>query len=119
MTNLSNIIKFAEDELSNDFEKEGETHYYISEWKDEIFGYIFSEQEFNDFISDTDSKLTLERRILKKLTLVRVGLYIDTSDEFLVLDYAFGKDFDKGFRDSILAVKINSDYKLDCIVMEG
>ena len=97
----------------------GEAQYYINEWNEDIFGQIFTQEEFEEFIQDTDKENTIEERLLSKLRLVRFGVYAESEDSFVTMDYAFGYDIDKGFRDNMLIVKLNQDYKVCELVTEG
>ena len=116
---LEELNKIGIEGFMRDFSEEGETKYYIEEWNGDIFGQIFSEEEFEDFIKDTDREKNIEERLLSKLRLVRLGIYAESDDYFVTMDYAFGYDIDKGFRDDMLVVKLNQEYEVCDISNEG
>lgn len=119
LNDLEKLNKVGLESISHDFEEEGESKSYIEEWNEDIFEQIFSEEEFEEFLKDTDSKKSIEERLLSRLRLVRLGIYAESEDSFVTMDYAFGYDMDKGFRDNMLIVKLNQDYKVSEIVIEG
>ena len=119
LNDLQEINKIGIESLMRDFEEAGEAEYYIREWKDDIFGQLFTSEEFEAFIQDTDKEKSVEERLLSKLRLVRLGVYAESADSFVTLDYAFGYDIDKGFRDDMLIVKLNQDYEVCEITTEG
>ena len=105
--------------FTNDYNAGGESKYYVGEWGNDIFGQIFTEEELQEYLAPTDSSMPIEERLLSLLRLVRIGIYSGSDDSFIVLDYAFGYEIDKGFRDSMLIVKMNERYEVVNIVMEG
>ena len=102
-----------------DYESGGETSDYIQNWQDDIFGQIFSAEEFASFIVGTNEDMPLGKWLLSLLRLVRIGIYAGGAESFIVMDYAFGDDYDKGFRDDMLVVKMNEKYEVEAIVGEG
>ena len=119
LNDLEKLNKIGIECFMCDFEKEGEAKSYIKEWNDYIFGQLFTENEFQEFIRDTDNDKSIEERLLSKLKLVRFGVYADSEDSFVIMDYAFGYEIDKGFRDDMLVVKLNQDYEVCDISNEG
>ena len=119
LNDLKKLKEIGIESLMRDYEEAGETQYYIKEWNEDIFGQIFTEEEFEEFIKDTDKEKSIEERLLSKLILVRFGVYAESKDSFVTMDYAFGYDIDKGFRDNMLIVKLDQDYVACEIVMEG
>ena len=103
----------------SDYHNGGETSSYIQNWRDDIFGQIFSAEEFASFIAKTDENAPLGERLLSLLRLVRIGIYTGGEESFIVMDYAFGDDYDKGFRDDMLVIKMNEKYEVEVIVSEG
>ena len=116
---LEELNNIGIESIIRDFEEEGEANYYIKEWNGDIFEQIFSKEEFEEFIKDTDSEQNIEERLLSKLRLVRFGVYAESDDSYVTMDYAFGYDIDRGFRDNMLIVKLNEDYEVCEIVTEG
>jgi hypothetical protein len=119
LNNLKKIKKIGETAYLQDFENEGEAKEYVEEWNNDIFEQIFTEEEFSEFMQHTDKEKPIEEQVLSLLQLVRVGIYAESDDSFVTLDYAFGYDFDTGFRDNMLVVKLNQDYEVTEITMEG
>jgi len=119
LSSLKELNKIGIESFMRDFEESGETKSYIEEWNGDIFEQIFSDVEFEEFIKDTDSEKSIEERLLSKLRLVRLGIYAESEDEFVTMDYAFGYDIDRGFRDNMLIVKLNQDYEICEITSEG
>ena len=119
LNDIEKLNKIGVESFICDFEEGGETKYYIKEWNEEIFGQIFAEDEFDEFIQNTDKEKSVEERLLSKLRLVRFGVYADSKDSFVTMDYAFGYEVDKGFRDDMLVVKLNQDYEVCDISNEG
>jgi len=119
LNDLEKLNKIGIESLMQDFEEAGEAQSYIAFWNGDIFGQIFSQEEFEEFIQDTDREKSVEERLLSKLRLVRFGVYAESEDSFVTMDYAFGYDIDKGFRDNMLIVKLNQNYEVCEIVMEG
>lgn len=119
LSDLEKLNKIGFESISHNFEEEGESKSYIEEWNEDIFGQILSEEEFEEFLKDTDSEKRIEERLLSKLRLVRLGIYAESEDDFVTMDFAFGYDIDKGFRDHMLIVKLNQDSEISEIVTEG
>lgn len=119
LNDLEMLNKIGIESFSRDFEEGGETESYIEEWNGDIFGQIFTEDEFEEFIKGTDKEKSIEERLLSKLKLVRFGVYAESEDSFVTMDYAFGYDMDKGFRDDMLVVKLNRNYEVCDISNEG
>ena len=119
LNSLEELNKIGIESFMRDFAEKGETQYYIEEWNGDIFAQIFSEEELEDFIKDTDCEKNIEERLLSKLRLVGLGIYAESDDAFVVMDYAFGYEIDKGFRDDMLVVKLNQEYEVCDISNEG
>lgn len=119
LNDLEKISQLGSDFLAQDFEAEGETKRYINEWDQDIFDQIFTDEELEVFIQNTDNSKSKQERFLSLLRLVRVGVYAEGDDDFLVLDYAFGRDYDKGFRDDMLVLYMDKDYKVCEVSTEG
>ena len=119
LNDLEKLNKIGIESFMQDFEEAGEAQSYITFWNEDVFGQIFSQEEFEEFIQDTDREKSVEERLLSKLRLVRFGVYAESEDSFVTMDYAFGYDIDKGFRDNMLIVKLNQNYEVCEIVMEG
>jgi hypothetical protein len=105
--------------IAADFRTGGEAAYYIREWAEEIFPQLFSDEELREYLSGTDENAPLAERLLAKLRLVRFGVYVGAEDGFVTMDYAFGYELERGFRDDMLIVKLNERYEVTEIVTEG
>ena len=80
---------------------------------------ILHKKEFQVFMSDTNSKLNIDDRLLSKLRIVRFGIYAESETNFITLDYAFGYEMEDGFRDNLLVVKLDKKFKIIDISTEG
>lgn len=119
LNQLKSLIQYGKNGIVDDYNKKGEAEYYIREWKDYIFEQIFSEEEYAEFISDTDPNLKIENRLLHKIRPVQFSIYAESEHDLVTIDYAFGYDIDKGFRDDMLVVKLNKTLKIENISTEG
>lgn len=116
---LNLVIKIGAKIIFTNFFNDGVAKKYIEEWNEDIFEQIFSQKEFDAFVFNTDKNKSIEERLLSLIRLVRVGIYTESDNSFIILDYAFGYDIDKGFRDDMLVIKLNIDYKFLEITTEG
>jgi hypothetical protein len=119
LNSLKELNKIGIESFERDFEEAGETKSYIEEWNNDILQQVFSEEEFEEFIKNTDSEKSIEERLLSKLRLVQLSIYAESEDSFVTMDYAFGYEMDRGFRDDMLVVKLNQDYEVCEITNEG
>ena len=113
------IVELGFDGIIENFKQKGEAKYYVTEWRDDIFVQIFNKKEFQVFMSDTNSKLNIDDRLLSKLKIVRFGIYAESETSFINLDYAFGYEMEDGFRDNLLVVKLDKKFKIIDISTEG
>ncbi len=116
--NFNEILEISQRLILEDYDNKGEVEYYISEWNEYIFPQLLTNEEFKDFISDTNPEEAIEKRLLSKLKIVRIAIYAYTESDFITLDYAFGKD-NEGFQDDMLVVCLNSKFDLMSISNEG
>ena len=119
LSDLEQIYQIGQSSIQEDFEEGDVVKDYIEEWKEDIFLQIFEEKEFEAFIGETDSAKSMEERLLSLIRLVRVGVYAKSENEFLVLDFAFGYDSEQGFRDDMIVLWLNENYKVVDIGVEG
>lgn len=107
---LAKVKDFTEGEVVKD---------YIEEWNEDIFLQVFEEEEFQDFIKDTDPSHSIEMRLLSLLRLVRIGIYLNDQDHLLILDFAFGHGDEEGFRQHMFVLWLNEDYEVMDMGIEG
>ena len=119
LNDLKKINETGTSACLQDFEAGGEAKEYVEEWNRDIFEQIFTEEEFSEFMRHTDKEKPIEEQILSLLRLVRVGIYAESDEHFVTLDYAFGYELEKGFRDNMLVVKLNQEYEVTEITMDG
>lgn len=119
LANFQKLIQVGIEGIYTDYTNKGEAENYIAEWRDDIFVQIFDEEEFLKFMSETDSSLSTEERLLSKLRIVRFGVYVESKIDFITLDYAFGYKQEDGFRDDMLVVKFDQNLKILDISTEG
>lgn len=119
LNKLLEIHKIGIEAIQKDF-KEGEVvKEYIEEWNEDIFLQMFDEDEFQKFIEDTDKEERIEKRLLSLIRIVRIGIYVESENSFITMDFAFGYDSKIGFRDDMLVVTINPEFKVTDICTEG
>ncbi|MFK7937233.1 MAG: DUF2004 domain-containing protein [Saprospiraceae bacterium] len=119
---LTEIHQIAEAAYLQDFEQGKEAKEYIEEWRDDLLWDDFNEEEYTDFIKDTDPNLSLARRLLSLIRVVRIGFYPDSPDTFVTVDFAFGYDDEeeqKGWREHMIVVKLNSEFEVTEVCTEG
>ena len=131
LADIQKLNKIATDAYVFDYHNGGEdydsgtdTSRYMLEWYDGgLLNEIFSKEEFEAFIAHTDKTLPVKERLLSLLRLVSISIHMppnkDHGYDFIVMDYAFGYDLDKGFQDDVLAVYLNEQYEVTRIVEEG
>ncbi len=104
MTNKTYILNDYNDE-------DGDTvKFYLEHHLEEV-----GKDELSNLINFEDATIEPEKQLLKKLKLVRVGLYPESKDDFAVFDYSIGE------RITNYLVVINTDEKgqLDYMTMES
>lgn len=119
LNNLTKIHKIGKVAIQEDFEKGETVKEYIQEWKEDIFLQIFTSEEFEEFISDTDKEKSIAKRLLSKIRIVRIGIYAESKNSFVTMDFAFGYDDDKGFREDMIVVTLNPNLEVTDICTEG
>lgn len=73
------------------------------------------EDELNEIIDPNNKKISKEQQMLKKLHLVRMGLYPDSEDQFAIFDYTIGSDI----TDHLVVLFTDESGNLDYITMES
>ena len=72
-------------------------------------------EKLKDLVDFNNEKVDPEIQLMKKLHLVRVGLYPDDEDEFAVFDYSIGKEL----TDYLVVINIDENGKLEEMTMES
>jgi len=119
LTDIQKINEIATTAYISDYHNGSNASDYIQEWHEDIFKQIFSDDEFHAFLAQSDESVPVKERLLSLLRLVGIGIYAGADENFIVMDYAFGYDIEKGFRDDMLVVKINERYDVTEITNEG
>jgi len=103
-----NNLKYIE---SNYIDKEGGTiKFYLEHHLEEL-----GDEELSTLI-DLNSKSTdHEKQLLKKLHLIRVGLYPDSENKFATFDYSIGKEL----TDQLLVIVTDKNGNIDHITIES
>ena len=98
--------------IRNDFEdKNGDTvAFYIENHLEEL-----SSDELNELIGYNTKTAEQPVLLLKKLHLVRVGLYPDNEGQFAVFDYSIGKEL----TDDLVVISTDKNGNLDHITIES
>ncbi len=119
LNNLPHIHKIGKNAFQKDFESGETIKEYIQEWKEDIFLQIFTEEEFEQFISDTDKEKSIEEKLLSTIRIVRIGIYTESENNFITIDFAFGYDDDQGFRQNMIVITLNPNLEVTDICIEG
>lgn len=119
LTRLIEIYKIGEKAIQADFIEGEVVKKYIEDWNNDIFLQIFNETEFRDFIANSDQDKNVEERLLSLLRIVRIGIYSESEKSYVTMDFAFGYESDKGFRDNMLVVTLNPNLEVTDICTEG
>jgi len=72
-------------------------------------------EELNELINPADKKNSKEKQLLKKLHLVRVGLYPDSEDSFAVFDYSINPELTQ----YLVVLVIDETGNLNYLTMES
>lgn len=83
---------------------------YIEHHLDEL-----GETELNELIDPSNKKISQEDQVVKKLHLVRMGLYPDSDDQFAIFDYSIGPEITQ----YLVVLFIDEFGDLDYITMES
>ncbi len=73
------------------------------------------EDELSELIDPTKKKISKQEQMLKKLTLVRMGLYPDSDDQFAIFDYSIGQEITQ----YLVILFVDEFGNLDYITMES
>ncbi len=119
LNKLSQIHLIGKKAIRKDFEEGEVVNEYIEEWNDDIFLQIFDEEGFRKFIENTNSAESIEERLFSLLRIVRVGIYAESEKSFVIMDFAFGYEDRKGFRDDMVVVTLNPKLEVTDICTEG
>jgi len=116
---LNEIAQIGQKAIQANFEEGEVVKEYIEEWNEDIFFQIFEKDEFQKFIEHTNKENDIEERLLSLIRIVRIGFYAESESSFVTIDFAFGYDQEKGFRDYMLVITLNPDLKVTDICAEG
>jgi hypothetical protein len=73
------------------------------------------EDELEDLVEPGSKPATYEKQLLKKLHLVRVGIYPEGEDQFAIFDYSLGSDI----TDQLVVINTDENGNLVYITMES
>lgn len=112
---LENIEKFnrlAKSYILEDYHnEEGDTvKFYLEHHLEEV-----EQEELSTLINFDDVTVEPEQQLLKKLELVRIGLYPDNEEGFAILDYSIGKEI----TNYLVVINTDQNGQLDYIAMES
>ncbi|MFL9483513.1 DUF2004 domain-containing protein [Chitinophagaceae bacterium LWZ2-11] len=74
-----------------------------------------SKDDLSQLVDFDDKSIDPERQLLKKLQLVRVGLYPDNDEDFAIFDYSIGQDL----TNYLVVVFTNVNGEMDYMTMES
>ena len=83
---------------------------YIEHHLDEL-----GDDELNELIDASNKKLSRQEQLLKKLQLVRMGLYPDSEEQFAIFDYSIGEEITQ----YLVVLFVDEFGNLDYITMES
>lgn len=112
---LENIEKFnrlAKSYILEDYHnEEGDTvKFYLEHHLEEV-----EQEELSTLINFDDVTVEPEKQLLKKLELVRIGLYPDNEEGFAILDYSIGKEI----TNYLVVINTDQNGQLDYMAMES
>jgi hypothetical protein len=119
LNDLSKIHTIGKNFIQTDFEEGEIVRGYIKEWNEDIFKQIFDEDGFEKFIENTDKKESIEQQLLALIRIVRIGIYAESEESFIVMDFGFGYEHEMGFRDDMIVITLNPDYEITQIDTAG
>ena len=97
--------------LSDYNNEDGDTvKFYLQHHLEEI-----GEEELAGLINFEDKTRNIEQQLLKKLNLVRVGLYPDNEENFAVFDYSIGEEI----TNYLVVISTDWNGQLDYMAMES
>ena len=98
--------------IQNDFdEKDGDTvRFYLEHHLEEL-----ASDDLNNLIGSNFKSTEQPAQLLKKLHLVRVGLYPDSEDQFAIFDYSIGKEL----TNYLVVINTDENGNLDYMTMES
>lgn len=112
---IDNIEKFDKLNLTyiqNDFNNDDSdtVKLYLDHHLEEV-----DHDELAELINFGDNAIELNQQLMKKLKLVRVGLYPESEDHFATFDYSIGKDI----TDYLVVINTDEDGNLEYMTMES
>lgn len=122
LNELGKIHEIGATAIQKDYQKGQVVKDYLKEWEEDIFLQIFDdEKDFQTFIKDTDKEKNIEERLLSLIRIVRIGIYTESENSYVTMDFAFGYDHkdEFGFREDMLVVTLNTKLKVTDICTEG
>lgn len=97
--------------IQNDFDNNGSTvPFYLEHHIEEL-----PTDDLNQLVGAGTKAADQPKHLLKKLHIVRVGLYPDSVEQFAVFDYSIGKDL----TDQLVVIFTDENGNLDYITMES
>nr|WP_315026313.1 DUF2004 domain-containing protein [uncultured Chryseobacterium sp.] len=112
LENIENFDKLNKTYIVEDYhDQDGDTvKSYIEHHLEEI-----DKDQLSTLINFEDTSSKPEQQLLKKLELIRVGLYPDSEDNFAILDYSIGQDL----TDYLVVINTDENGQLDYMAMES
>lgn len=112
---IENIDKFDKQNktyILNDYnDEDGDTvKLYLEHHLEEV-----SKEELSNLIDFEDTTKEPEQQLLTKLTLVRVGLYPESEDNFAIFDYSIGQEITS----YLVVINTDENGNLDYMTMES
>ncbi len=110
--NIEKCDKLNKTYILNDYnDEDGDTvRSYLEHHLEEV-----EKEELSNLINFDDKTTEPELQLLKKLKLVRVGLYPDNEDNFAIFDYSIGEEI----TNYLVVINIDENGQLDYMTMES
>jgi hypothetical protein len=110
--NIEKCDKLNKTYILNDYnDEDGDTvKSYLEHHLEEV-----EKLELSNLINFDDKATELELQLLKKLKLVRVGLYPDNEDNFAIFDYSIGEEI----TNYLVVINTDEQVQLDYMTMES
>jgi hypothetical protein len=110
--NVDKFDKLNKTYILNDYnDEEGDTvKFYLEHHLEEV-----GKDELSTLINFDDKTTELEKQLLHKLKLVRIGLYPHDKENFAIFDYSIGRDLTQ----YLVVINTNENGELDYMAMES
>ena len=110
LRNLENILNNSWEWIIDNYKQGDDVKEFISFHLDDFF-----KDDPEEILKGTDPKLDNKERFLKTLRVNRVGIYPDSEENFLIIDWMT----DPELSNYILVINLNKNFNLEYITIES